>query len=537
MSISIKSFPTLGGWHPSYKELFFEFTGSDGKKYRTGLRPKEYPFYAGVPVVNGIPDFSQAVFSVDKNGNVKMKNAYIEGTIIAGANSEIDWSYIKNVWVKDAQIESLSANKITAGTGIVNALTIKNSLIIGSGGCVRQGQSAYDSGIGFWLGDVAGTPKFSIGNSAGNKLTWDGSTLTIYGKIQTESGSLINGQYIDSLDAGKITTGTLDASIVNVTNLNASNITAGTLTGRTIRTSTGSSRIELTNVNDNPTYPEQLLFYMGGNINARIAAVLGGLNLCFPYSQCFVIQHGDTITHTFTPLFTETQLLVPRVAGYSIGTSDRKWQHLYLSGNAYIDGTVYTTYLAANYLLQSLNANNYNITNIGTIGANSLTVGNAYTYDVLPRSSNYFELGSLNYPWYKIWVRRIDGAGDTIVLYNHLRPNATDINLGNSTYYFNEIFAKYFTDVGCLGFLDLGVTLQNDKKVSDLEALHNLKPSEKMTRYGVPMIDYKSFPKEVYRAPDTEDGQDGVDLSALISLLIGAIKELDKKVAELESKI
>jgi hypothetical protein len=211
MSISVKAFPTLGGWNPSYKELFLEFTGGDGKKYRTGLRPKEYPFYAGVPIVNGVPDFSQAVFSVDKYGNVRMKNAYIEGTIIAGANSEIDWSYIKNVLVKDAQIESLSANKITAGTGIINALTIKNSLTIGSGGCIRQGQTAYDTGIGFWLGDVSGTPKFSIGNSAGNKLTWDGNTLTIIGALKTGAGSLINGQYIDSLDAGKITTGYLSA--------------------------------------------------------------------------------------------------------------------------------------------------------------------------------------------------------------------------------------------------------------------------------------------------------------------------------------
>jgi hypothetical protein len=530
MAIGTKMFPSIGGWTPSYKELFLEFTGSDGKKYRTGLKPKEYPFYAGVPVVNGIPDFSQAVFSVDKNGNVKMKNAYIEGTIIAGANSEIDWSYIKNVWVKDAQIESLSANKITAGTGIVNALTIKNSLTIGSGGCVRQGQSAYDSGIGFWLGDVAGTPKFSIGNSAGNKLTWDGITLTIYGKIQTGTGSLINGQYIDSLDAGKITTGTLDASIVNVTNLNASNITAGTLTGRTIRTGTGD-RVELIK-GDDIFYPNELRWVNSyGKVMARIkmAGWVSGDAFDIEVEEAnYVRILGDLVI---------AGGCFPAVDELDLGGSTNKWQHLYLSGNAYIDGTVYTTYLAANYLLRSLNANNYNITNIGTITASSLTVGNAYTYDVLPRSSNYFELGSLNYPWYKIWVRRIDGAGDTIVLHNHLRPNATNINLGNSTYYFNEIFAKYFTDVGCLGFLDLGVTLQNGKKVSDLEALHNLKPSKKMTRYGVPMIDYKSFPKEVYRAPDTEDGQDGVDLSALISLLIGAIKELDKKVAELESKI
>ncbi|KKL59685.1 hypothetical protein LCGC14_2212870 [marine sediment metagenome] len=47
------------------------------------------------------------------------------------------------------------------------------------------------SGTGYWLGDDGGTPKFSIGNSAGNKLTWDGSTLAITGgfDIQNTSGS------------------------------------------------------------------------------------------------------------------------------------------------------------------------------------------------------------------------------------------------------------------------------------------------------------------------------------------------------------
>ena len=285
MPIGVKYFPALGNWNLSPKELFFDSVVS-GQKYRTGMRPKDYPFYAFAPVVNGVVQYNSARFFVDKDGNLVATNAQITGKIIAGANSEIDWSYIKNVLVQDAQIQSLSANKITAGTGIINALDIKNSLTIASGGCIKQGQTAYDSGIGFWLGDVGGTPKFSIGNSAGNKLTWDGSTLTIYGKIQTGAGSLINGTYIDSLDAGKITTGylsaarldttvayitnsamianavitnahivsldagkittgTLNAALVNVINLNANNITTGTLTGRTVQTASSGQRVVL----------------------------------------------------------------------------------------------------------------------------------------------------------------------------------------------------------------------------------------------------------------------------------------------------
>lgn len=55
------------------------------------------------------------------------------------------------------------------------------NVIVGSE--IRQGQTAYDTGTGFWLGDVSGTPKFSLGNSAGNKMTWDGTTLSLTGNL------------------------------------------------------------------------------------------------------------------------------------------------------------------------------------------------------------------------------------------------------------------------------------------------------------------------------------------------------------------
>jgi hypothetical protein len=64
-------------------------------------------------------------------------------------------------------------------------------LVLTSGGAaLRGGQTAYDTGSGFWIGDVSGTTKFSIGNSAGNKLTWDGSALALTGAITAASGAI-----------------------------------------------------------------------------------------------------------------------------------------------------------------------------------------------------------------------------------------------------------------------------------------------------------------------------------------------------------
>jgi hypothetical protein len=43
---------------------------------------------------------------------------------------------------------------------------------------VRAGQTAYNTGQGFHLGSDGG---FSLGNSAGNRLTWDGTNLDVVG--------------------------------------------------------------------------------------------------------------------------------------------------------------------------------------------------------------------------------------------------------------------------------------------------------------------------------------------------------------------
>src|SRR3990167_2893002 len=62
--------------------------------------------------------------------------------------------------------------------------------VIPKSGYLRSGQTNYDSGTGFWLGNDDGTAKFSIGNSAGNKLTWNGSTLAITGTITATTGTI-----------------------------------------------------------------------------------------------------------------------------------------------------------------------------------------------------------------------------------------------------------------------------------------------------------------------------------------------------------
>ena len=105
--------------------------------------------------------WSKAVDGGDITASTVTSDAIIAGAITAAKISVSD-------------IASINADlgAITAGT-----------IVLGSGGYVRSGQTAYDTGTGWYIGNDSGTPKFSIGNSSGDKLTWDGSTMNVDGTV------------------------------------------------------------------------------------------------------------------------------------------------------------------------------------------------------------------------------------------------------------------------------------------------------------------------------------------------------------------
>lgn len=65
-------------------------------------------------------------------------------------------------------------------------------------GVIKMGQTNYDTGVGFWMGISAGIPKLSIGNSSGNKLTWDGTSINFTGAITGGSLNINNKAIIPS---------------------------------------------------------------------------------------------------------------------------------------------------------------------------------------------------------------------------------------------------------------------------------------------------------------------------------------------------
>lgn len=157
----------------------------------------------------------------------------------------------------------------------------------------------------------------------------------------------------------------------------------------------------------------------------------------------------------------------------------------------------------------------------------------------------------------------------------HVYPRGTagTQNLGNATYYWNDVSYKTLTDRGCLGWYEDGVELQDGRIVSDIEALKSIKKHKTLlTVAGAPRLDYSTMPKHVYKpaplarkdvyaeehkaledSPKTgkprykthrkllhkkgeKAGEDGAELTALVSIMLGAIKELDSRLLEIEIK-
>lgn len=94
----------------------------------------------------------------------------------------------------DNQFTTISPELLESGN-------LNSQWTIGKYASIKGGATGYDAGTGFFLGyDTAATAgyKFFIGNSAGNKLTWDGSTLSVTGSIFVSAGSTIAGFDIGS---------------------------------------------------------------------------------------------------------------------------------------------------------------------------------------------------------------------------------------------------------------------------------------------------------------------------------------------------
>ncbi|HDY68399.1 MAG TPA: hypothetical protein ENH85_11485 [Candidatus Scalindua sp.] len=178
-------------------------------------------------------------------------------------------------------------------------------IVLPAYGYIRAGQSAYNTGTGFYLGADDGTPRFSIGNSAGNYLIWDGANLSITGILTATSGAI--GGW--TIDATSIYTGTEDHTGYTA---NAGDITI------------------YSNGTDSSIHAKNWYIDTAGNLTCA-GATIGGSTISTP--TITGIQSGSEIAiqgWTSTLVFTAT---AADTVNWSVGNDETI---------TLLDGTVYT---------------------------------------------------------------------------------------------------------------------------------------------------------------------------------------------------
>lgn len=167
-------------------------------------------------------DGTETAGTIDDNGGLGYTpNAADQGAILADT---VAAGYIIAAYDMTARTFIGGAlHSLNWGASVGTELSLDDEII-------RLGGSGvgYNTGTGVWLGNDAGTYKLFIGNSAGNKVTWDGTTLAVTGALTAGSGSSIDGSYLVDLSIG--TAKIADAAITNakINDLSYSKITAGT---------------------------------------------------------------------------------------------------------------------------------------------------------------------------------------------------------------------------------------------------------------------------------------------------------------------
>lgn len=380
---------------------------------------------------------------------------------------------------------TISASKISGGTLDCSIMTVSNL-------------SASSINTGSMSGSYITTNSLNANRIVANSIT---SSQLSTGELITESAQIKNGTiqnaHISSLDAGKITTGTLDADTINVTNLNATNMNQGTLyvggsgkVGQIIITqgSEGSAYLRFGSASGSR-------IWVDGSSNMGLNALGGEM---YFYANSF----------QKLALFSGSQAVI------GVDSPGQR-TGLYIWGN----------------------------TNIG--GGNRVRIQNS---EVIIES-NVTE------------TRHIDAA------------SSNSYNCGGSSAYWAYVNTKEISKQGGGGFgvFDDGVKLQDGRIVSDTEALLSMKPDkQKKTDYGKPAFDMNTIPEVVRIIPEVSndgnpivkkgdkyiemkkvlkdiDGEEvmveeevehteGERVFVMMSIMIGAIRELTSRVKSLEEK-
>lgn len=157
------------------------FTANDGKAYSivsgaaAGMAAETYIYFD--------PEVSETAYQTTTDllvatGAGRVLIAVAENNSNGATFKVLDEKGTQKLDGNDLILNSVTANHLAA------ALAYAGVLQIATGGYIHSGQTAWDTGIGFFFANIGGTPKASFGDSAGNKFTWNGLVMFLKGVLE-----------------------------------------------------------------------------------------------------------------------------------------------------------------------------------------------------------------------------------------------------------------------------------------------------------------------------------------------------------------
>lgn len=118
------------------------------------------------------------------------KKLYVDSSFntVGGKADNVKFTYYGNPSAVSPTNPITGANASTFIASAAIGWAEIGDLDIATTGAVHSGQTAYNTGVGFWVGYSGGVPKLSIGDPSGNSLVWNGSQLI----ITTDSTNLVS---------------------------------------------------------------------------------------------------------------------------------------------------------------------------------------------------------------------------------------------------------------------------------------------------------------------------------------------------------
>ena len=416
---------------------------------------------------------------------------------IGSGDTSIRMNYRHGIWIGHEIFASAPFSVSMTGSVVASDITL-------TGATIKYGKTSFtdSTNSGYYIGSE-GIYFGKAADATKMKFTISDGSLAVSGALTTGTGSTINGTYVDSIVANKITAGTgiINAlSVLNTLTMGSASVSGtiqsygyngsangfqivggsspsvtvigGTITGGTIQTATSGQRIRMTT-----STPQKIEFLDGGTERGNItvgsdyveingpddqgikfgtfmgASAGGYINMPFIYgagtssvgqilldgknaSAGLSWTGGADATFSFylgTNLAKISSNIVPS-STYDLGTSASKWRHIYLSGDVFcgdgitLGGTRRTTWpTSGTTTLSGLSIDTakswggYGISGLGTI---------------TPTSNISYNLGSSSYYWDMAYLRRIE-------FYSY-SSNPSSLTYGQMWHHYESGGAKQF---------------------------------------------------------------------------------------------